>query len=132
MGGGQATREVEPDTQEQDVDEHPDVGLRDERAPVASREEVGPVQEEPEEREERDAAREGRGLDRERELERHDDQGDAAADRELLIEPQSAAELSLGRVLVGPLERGTSVNRPDGFRRHSIFGCEGGATDPGT
>ena len=66
-----------------------------------------------------------RGLDRERELERHDDQGHAAADRELLIEPQSAAELSLGRVLAGPLERGTSVNRPGGFRGHSIFGCEG-------
>jgi len=119
--GGEAAGEVEADADEEDVDEHPDVGLGPEGATASRREEVRAVQEEPEEREQRDAPRGDRRLHREDELERDDDQRDPAADRQLLIEPQPAAELFLCRVVPGPLERGTSVDRPAGFRHHPHF-----------
>src|SRR5262249_60622901 len=91
--------EKEPDADHQHVDEHPHVGLRAERAAITSGEEVRAVQEESEERQQHDAARDDRWLDREHEKERDDDERDAPADRELLIEPQPAAELSLRRVV---------------------------------
>jgi hypothetical protein len=118
---GEPAGEVEPDADQQHVDEHPDVGLRAERAPITRGEEVRAVQKESKERQQRDAARDDRRLDREHELERDDDQRDAAADRQLLVEPQPAAELSLRRVVLGPLERGPSVGGTASFRGHRQF-----------
>ena len=106
------------------------MGLSAVAAPAARRKVVRPVEDERAERERRDAPGDGLGLDGKDDLERQDDERDATADRQLLVEPLSPAQASRGGVVVGPLERRPDVVRLSASRVHRSVRRQGGCHGP--